>query len=318
MRWLIAGGCGFIGANLVADLLAAGGQEVRVLDDGSAGADSLRAVGVDPGHLDLWRADVRDAAALQAAAQGAQAIVHLAGATGVAGSLADPLSDARVNVLGTLGVLEAARSTGARVVFTSTTAPLIGDAPTIDERTLPAPRVPYGAGKLAAEAYCHAYTKAFGVASCVVRLTNVYGPGSAHKTGAVGRFLADGLAGRALTVTGDGRQTRDFLHVDDVVRALRLAASHPAAAGQTFQIAAGHATAIGALAQSVQALLRAHGHPVPAVTHAPARPAEVRATVADPAKAAAQLGWQAQIGLSAGLERTYAHLARRLAGVPAR
>lgn len=318
MRWLITGGCGFIGANLVADLLAAGGQEVRVLDDRSAGAQSLRALGVDATRLALWEADVRDAAAMVEAARGADAVVHLAGATGVAGSLADPGGDARANVLGTLGVLEAARTAGARVVLASTTAPLIGDAPRIDERTLPAPRVPYGAGKLAAEAYCHAYRQAFGVASCVLRLTKVYGPGSAHKSGAVGRFLADGLAGWALTVTGDGRQARDFVHVADVVRALKLAAVHPAAVGQTFQIAAGRTTTIQALARAVQDLLGAHGHPVPALAYAPARPAEVRSTRADPAKAAAWLGWRAEIELNDGLRRTYAHLARPLGAVGAR
>ncbi len=316
MRWLVTGGCGFIGANLIADLRSAGGHELRVLDDGSAAADSLRACGVDPACLDLRRADVRDDAAVHDAAHGVDVIAHLAGATGVVGSLADPRGDASANVLGTLNVLEAARGTGARVVFVSTTAPLVGDAPEIDERTLPAPRVPYGASKLAAEAYCQAYAASFGVASCVLRLTNVYGPGSAHKTGAVGRLLAAGLAGRPLTITGDGGQTRDFLHVADIVRALTLAAAHPGAAGETFQIATGRATAIIELARQVQDLLRRAGRPVPALVNLPARPAEVRATHASPAKAAALIGWRAEIDLNAGLARTFAELTRELAVNP--
>ena len=313
MRWLVTGGCGFIGANLIADLRAAGGHQLRVLDDGSAGADSLRACGVDPGRLDLRVADVRDDRAVGEAARGIDVIAHLAGATGVVGSLADPRGDASANVLGTLNVLEAARRTGARVVFVSTTVPLVGDAPEVDERTLPAPRVPYGASKLAAEGYCQAYAASFGVASCVLRLTNVYGRGSGHKTGAVGRFLADGLAGRALTITGDGRQTRDFLHVADVVRALRLVAVHPAAPGGTFQIATGRPTAIIDLARDVQELLRRAGRPVPCLVNLPAQPAEVRATHASPAKAAALIGWQAEVGLSAGLARTFAELTREMA-----
>ena len=313
MRWLITGGCGFIGANLIADLRAVGGHELRVLDDGSAAAGSLRACGVDPACLDLRRGDVRDEAAVHDAARGVDVVVHLAGATGVVGSLADPRGDASANVLGTLNVLEAARHTGARVVFASTTAPLVGDAPEIDERTLPAPRVPYGASKLAAEAYCQAYAASFGVASCVLRLTNVYGRGSGHKTGAIGRFLADGLAGRPLTITGDGRQTRDFLHVADVVRALSLAAARPAAAGETFQIATGRATAIIDLARRVQDLLRRQGRPVPGLSRVPARPAEVRATHASPAKAEALLGWRAEVDLDAGLARTHAGLTGELA-----
>ena len=316
MRWLVTGGCGFIGANLIADLRAAGGHEVRVLDDGSAAADSLRACGVDPRWLDLRQADVRDDAAVHDAARRVDVIAHLAGATGVVGSLADPRGDASANVMGTLNVLEAARRTGARVVFVSTTAPLVGDADQIDERTPPAPRVPYGASKLAAEAYCQAYAASFGVACCVLRLTNVYGPGSAHKTGAVRRFLADGLTGRPLAITGDGRQSRDFLHVDDVVRALRRAAVHPAAPGRTFQIATGRATTIVDLAHRVQELLRRAGRPVPALVNLPARPAEVRATHASPAKAAALLGWQAEIGLDAGLARTFAELTGELAASP--
>ena len=314
MDWLITGGCGFIGAHLAAHLLAEGGHTIRILDDGSAAASGLVELGVDAARIEIHRADVRAGDAVADAAAGAQAIVHLAGATGVARSLADPLGDAQANVLGSLNVLEAARRTGARVVLASTTGPLIGTATRIDEQTLPAPAVPYGASKLAAEAYCRAYAESFGVATCVLRLTNVYGPASAHKAGAATRFLADGLAGGTLTITGDGRQTRDFLYVADVVRALHLAATHPAAPGQTFQIATGRATSINALAAAVQRLLRDRGHPVPALTHVPARPAEVRATVASPAKARKQLGWAAEVGLADGLARTYADLARNLEG----
>ena len=328
VHWLVTGGCGFIGANLVADLMATPGQRVRILDDGSAGATSLAALGVDARALDIRQADVRQADAVTAAARDVDVIVHLAGATGVPGSLADPLGDATANVLGTLNVLQAARANrgrggGARVVFASTTGPLIGQAATaqpsdaIDETTLPAPSVPYGASKLAAEGYCRAYAHAYGVPTCVLRLTNVYGPGSDHKAGAVGRFLLDGIAGRALTITGDGGQTRDFLYVGDLVRALRLAAEHPnavgGAPGQTFQIATGRATSIAGLADAVGTLLAARGHPVPGLHHAPARPADVRHTRANPAKAAATLGWRADIGLADGLARVYAHVTRQLA-----
>ena len=316
MDWLITGGCGFIGANLVAALLADGGHRIRVLDDGTAGADSLADLGVVGRRIDIRRADVRDRDAVREAASGTAVIVHLAGATGVAGSLADPYADADANVMGTLNVLEAARRTGARVLFASTTGPLIGPARRIDEATLPVPQVPYGASKLAAEAYCGAYGQAFGVACCVLRLTNVYGPGSRHKAGAVGRFLADGLAGRALTITGDGRQTRDFVYVADVVRALRRAATHADAPGQTVQIATGRATRILALADAVGRLLAARGHPVPARTHSPPRPAEVPATAASPAKAHALLGWRAEVDLADGLARTYTALIRRLVPEP--
>jgi UDP-glucose 4-epimerase len=316
MHWLVTGGAGFIGANLVRHLLATAGQRVRVLDDGRAGAASLRELGIDARAFERVAADVQDAAAVARAARDIDAIVHLAGATGVAGSLADPRADLQANVLGTLNVLEAARTTGARVVFASTTAPLVGPAARADEDSLPAPQVPYGASKLAAEGYCHAYARAFGVPATVLRLTNVYGPGSAHKAGAVSRFLADGLAGRALTVTGDGRQTRDFLHVDDAVRALALAATAPGAPGApgaVFQIASGRSTAIAELAAGVRALLADRGHAAPPLVFAPPRPAEVATTRADPSKAWQALRWRAEVALPEGLTRLYAHLTRALA-----
>jgi UDP-glucose 4-epimerase len=312
VHWLITGGCGFIGANLVAGLLAETTHTLRILDSGTAGAHSLAELGLDARRLDVRRADVRDRDAVREAAAGADVIVHLAGASGVAGSLANPHGDASANVLGTLNVLEAAKRTGARVVFASTTGPLIGPAARIDEATLPSPSVPYGASKLAAEAYCHAYARSFGVASCVLRLTNVYGPGSGHKAGAVSRFLADGRAGRALTITGDGRQTRDFLYVADAVSALRRAAMHPAAPGQTFQIATGRAIAINELAAAVRDLVATHGLAVPALTHTAPRPAEIPATDASPAKARARLGWRADVGLADGLAATFAWLSRQL------
>lgn len=135
---------------------------MRVLDDHSAGADRLRALGVARARLDILDADVHGNGATCKTARGAEAIVHLAGASGVTGSLAYPTGDAPVKVLGTLGVLEAARATGARVVSASTTAPLIGDTPAIDERTLPAPHVLNSADKPVAEAYLNPHAPAFG------------------------------------------------------------------------------------------------------------------------------------------------------------
>ncbi len=200
MRVLVTGGCGFIGANLVPRLLARG-AEVRVLDDRSNSApDPL------PDGVELVAGDVRDPDAVARAAAGADAVIHLAAAGNVVESVADPIPNFDINARGTLTVLQGARDAGAgRFVFASTGGALIGDAPPpVDESSVPRPISPYGASKLAGEGYCHAFRGSYGLPTIALRFANVYGPRSAHKRGAVTRFIAGALRGEPLVIYGDG------------------------------------------------------------------------------------------------------------------
>ncbi|MGH2928574.1 MAG: NAD-dependent epimerase/dehydratase family protein, partial [Solirubrobacteraceae bacterium] len=229
MECVVTGGAGFIGSNLV-DGLIARGDRVTVIDNLSTGRRANLADALERGAK-LHEADVRDAEALAAivAAAAPEAIVHLAAQIDVRRSVSDPAFDASVNVLGTINVLAAALTAGVRrVVNTSTGGGLYGDAdllPTPEAHPI-APLAPYGQSKLAAEGYCELYARLHGLSTVSLRYGNVYGPRQdVHgEAGVVAIFCGCLVDGRAPTVFGDGRQTRDWVDVSDVVRANLLAA----------------------------------------------------------------------------------------------
>src|SRR6202522_3393982 len=213
---LVTGGAGFVGATLVRRL-AASGYRVRVFDNLSTG-DEAHLAGVD---AELVKGDIRDADALDDALKGLDAVIHLAAAGSVVGSIDDPFGNFESNVLGTFRVLDAARRAGvARTVQASTGGALIGDAtPPVDERSLPRPLSPYGASKLAGEGYAHAFAKTYGMRTVAVRFGNVYGPWCARKRGVLNAFLGALHDGRPLVIYGDGTASRDYVHVSDIAAA---------------------------------------------------------------------------------------------------
>ena len=323
MRWLITGGCGFIGTAVVRDLTAAGGHVVRVLDNLSAGTrEDLHAAceyvehgrsGLrwsDPGSrsaVELVVGDILDEGLVRGTAQDAEVVLHLAANSGVAPSVADPRADCAVNVIGTLNVLEAARHGGARrFVFASSGAPIGECEPPIHEESVPHPVSPYGASKLAGEAYCSAYFRTFGLETVALRFGNVYGPGSRHKSSVVARFIRQAMVGETLEIYGDGLQTRDFLYLDDLVRAVRRAAEVAGIGGEVFQIATSTESTVAELVRVLRPALRESGIAEPTVRHGEARQGDVRRNYSDTSKARRVLDWQAQVSLREGLELTVA------------
>jgi UDP-glucose 4-epimerase len=309
----------------VRHLLAEGGHRVRVLDNLEVGkAGALRAfapvVEVAPelcgragagDGVELVVGDILDAEAVRASARGCEVIVHLAANTGVGPSVRDPRRDCLVNVIGTLNCLEAARHERAgRFVFASSGAPVGEVEPPVHEEKAPHPVSPYGASKLAGEGYCSAYWRSFGLETVALRFGNVYGPGSDHKSSVVAAFVRRALAGEPLEIYGDGGQTRDFIFVDDLVRAVRQAASVPGIGGQVFHIATARETTITALAAVLLRVLARHGFTGMELRHGPARTGDIRRNFADASKAAALLGWRAEVPLEEGLERVVAWFAR--------
>lgn len=312
MNWLITGGCGFIGRALIRDLVAGGGHRIRVYDNLSVGSREdlagAAAFTEDDGTwapLSLVEADILDAGRLAEAAAGAETIVHLAANTGVGPSVENPRMDCEANVLGTLNALEAARGQGARrFVFASSGAPLGVQTPPLHEEMAPHPASPYGASKLAGEGYCSAWFQSFGVETVVLRFGNVYGEGSGHKNSVVAKFIRRALAGEALEIYGDGSQTRDFIHIADLIRAVRAAATRPGIGGEAFQIATAAETTVGELTERLVDALAAAGVARPSIRNAASRTGDVARNYSDTAKAARLLGWRAEIGLDAGLRRT--------------
>ena len=267
---LVTGGAGFVGATLVRRLVASG-YRVRVLDNLSTG-DAAHLDGVDAG---LVVGDIRDAGTLDDAVAGCGAVIHLAAAGSVVGSVADPAANFEANVVGTFRVLDAARRNGVgRVVQASTGGALIGDAmPPVDERSLPKPLSPYGASKLAGEGYAHAFAKTYGMRTVAVRFGNVYGPWCGRKHGVLNVFFGALRSGEPLVIYGDGTASRDYVHVSNIAAALQLALENPGIPGGTvLHAASGVETTITALADLCR---RAAGRPDHPVSYQPARAGEV-------------------------------------------
>lgn len=320
MNWLITGGCGFIGRALIGDLLSRsdGGQSVRVLDNLTVGTrEDLAAVGdfgeVTPDaagadwteRLTLMVGDIRDLAVTRAAVRGADVIVHLAANTGVAPSVENPFADCEANVIGTLNMLEACRTNGAaRFVFASSGAPLGVQTPPLHEDLAPHPASPYGASKLAGEGYCSAYFHCFGVETVALRFGNVYGQGSGHKQSVVAKFIKQAMAGEPLELYGDGTQTRDFIHISDLIDAIQRGALTPGIGGEVFQIATARETTVQEMTDVLLAALEAEGIARPATRFGERRDGDVMRNYSDTTKAQRMLGWRAQVPLQEGLRQT--------------
>lgn len=296
-RVLVTGGAGFIGVNL-APVLAELGLATRCYDDFSTGrrADAERAA-----YDEIVEGDILDASALADAARGCTHVVHLAAQAGVPASVADPVTDCELNVRGTLHALLAARDAGVQgFVMASSSAPLGEITPPAHEGLVPRPTSPYGASKLAGEAYCSAFAGSYGVPATVLRFSNVYGPFSYHKGSVVAAFCKQAMAGQPLVVYGDGTQTRDFVFVEDLARGIGAALAH-GGAGVVAHLGSGTETTVLEVARLVSDRLGQ----VP-VEHHPVRAGDVERSSSDITRARELFGYEPQVSLEEGLDRTVA------------
>ena len=297
---LVTGGAGFIGSELVRQLVAAG-RRVVVLDN----LDTGRAEYLSDLNVDLVVANILDRDAVAHCVGGAERVFHLA-CLGLRRSIYDPIAVHEVNATGALVLLEASRRAGiSRFVYVSSSevygtaqrTPMGEDHPTH-------PTTPYGASKLAGESYARAAFITYGLPVAIVRPFNAFGP-HAHHEGDSGevipRFLLRALAGRPLVVFGDGRQTRDFTHVSDTARGIRLAGEADTAIGETINLGSGAEVAINDLAVSIRALVSSSSP----IVHEPPRPGDVRRHCADARRARDLLGWTPLTPLAAGLAGLY-------------
>jgi UDP-glucose 4-epimerase len=299
---LVTGGAGFIGANLARMLLNLG-YVVMVIDNLAVGRRGY----LDTLPVELIEGDVLDYALVEKAVGACDAVVHLAAETGVPDSLAHPKQNCLVNVIGTLNLLEACRirqekegKSLARFVFASSNAPLGGQDPPAAEHKAPRPLSPYGASKLAGEGYCSAYHGSWGLGTVALRFANVYGPFSAHKKSVVANFLLNLLTSRTITIQGDGQQTRDFIYVEDLCRAI-VTALESRVSGEIFQIATGVETSILELAHLLEEVV---GVEVQAIT-TEGRRGDIQKNYATIEKARAMLGWAPRVSLREGLAHTW-------------
>jgi UDP-glucose 4-epimerase len=301
MKVLVTGGAGFIGSHVV-DRCIEAGHEVAVVDDLSTG----RREHVRPAAR-LHVTDIRDSALADVfRAEKPEAVIHLAAQAAVSRSVADPRLDAEINVLGSINLLECARSGGVgRFVYVSTGGAAYGDTEAVptpeDHPTRPVS--PYGVSKVTAEHYLACWEALYGLSGIVLRLANVYGPRqSPHgEAGVVAIFTERILRGEPCVIYGDGLQTRDFVYVGDVADAALLALERSAVTGPV-NIGTGVETSVLALFEELR---RAAGGRAEA-RHAPARPGEQRRSLLDAARARRLLGWSPRVALHEGLRRTLA------------
>jgi UDP-N-acetylglucosamine/UDP-N-acetylgalactosamine 4-epimerase len=303
-KFLVTGGAGFIGSHVV-ERLVADGHDVTVLDDFSTG----RAENI--GHLEgrqlrVLNGDIRERKTVEKAINGMHYVIHLAALPSVSRSVEDPVLSNSVNVDGTLTLLLAARGakTVKRVVYASSSA-AYGDTPTLPkiEAMAPQPMSPYAAGKLAGEHYCRVFHANYGLETVCLRYFNVFGPRQdpeSEYAAVVPKFVTTLLEKKRPTIYGDGKQTRDFTYVENVVDANLMACTAPKAPGEVVNIACGDRVTISGLAFMIGEIVGYTCEP----KLKPARAGDVRHSLADISKAQEVLGYRVRVNLQEGLERT--------------
>ena len=314
---LITGGAGFIGSHLVEELLRRG-ETVRVVDNLTTGSlQNLRfAVGqvslpserrqmAYGSQLELIIGDVRDAALVRKAMRGVDTVFHLAAISSVSRSVRQPQEVNSVNLDGTLNVLQAAQAEGVRRVVYASSSAVYGNGEVLpkSEDLRPSPASPYAAAKLAGEAYCQAFWNCYGLETVALRYFNVYGPRqnvASDYAGVIPNFILAMLQRESPIINGDGKQTRDFINVDDVVQANIAAAWSPLAPGKCVNVASGEMYSILDLFESLNEILETQLSP----EFGPPQPGDLRESLGSPERARELLGFTSKIPFHEGLART--------------
>lgn len=312
-KFLVTGGAGFIGGHIT-EFLVGMGHEVVVFDDLSTGSlDNLKAV---KDKIEFVRGDICDVDAINAAAKGINHILHLAAEISVTKSVEEPAVVNKVNVDGTMNVLEAARKNGVKRVILSSSCAIYGDTGSRPQKEdfLPQPLSPYGASKIAGEYYLSAYYQVFGLETVRLRYFNVFGPRQNPKSqyaAAIPIFIDRNLTGKEIFIHGDGEQTRDFVYVENVARANYLACTALGAPGGVFNVASEQSISIKDL---VNQLVGLSGRDVK-VTHDDPLVGDIRYSTSDITKARTVLGYEPVVPFADGLKRTFDYFAAKAGAV---
>jgi len=320
VKILVTGGLGFIGHHLVRFVLQKHPDwSLRILDNESVGRreDLARLLDehfpqeradIEDDRLDVITGDICDTDCVKHATKGCDYVVHLAAWTGVQTSIQNPADSIRVNALGTLNVLEAARRKGVRRVVLASSNAAAGEPDHSDYGPFCVkPLSPYGAGKLCLEALASAYWRSMKLETVCLRFANVYGPYSGRKSSVVAKWISRIRNGEPVEIYGDGSQTRDFVWAGDIAQAIVFSLESPHASGEIFQIGSGESVSIS---QLVELLKKASGLDFP-VQYAPALPGEIQRVLCDMRHARHLLGLSEMTPIEYGLPRTWDWFARR-------
>jgi nucleoside-diphosphate-sugar epimerase len=308
MSHLVTGGAGFIGSNLAEALLSAG-HHVRILDNFLTGKrENLAGLSERFGAaFDLVEGDLRNLATVRKAVEGVEYVFHQGALPSVPRSVADPVLSNEINVGGTVNLLVAARDASVRRVVFAASSSAYGDTPELPKREsmTPNPKSPYAAQKLAGEHFLRIFFEVYGLETVSLRYFNVFGPRqdpASTYAAVIPRFITSVLSGKSPTIYGDGLQTRDFTYIDNVVEANLLACKAPrAACGKVFNIACGERVSLLDILEILYGLAARRVAP----KFEPARPGDVRDSLADISLARDQLGYDPKVAFPAGLSRTF-------------
>jgi len=302
--YLVTGGAGFIGSSIARALIARG-DAVRIVDNFSTGKRENMVDFAD--RIELLEGDIRDDRLLARATAGVEVVYHEAAIASVPQSMAEPLENHAVNATGTMRVLEAARRAGVRRVVYAASSAAYGDEPTLPkvETMAPAPISPYGASKLAGEVAMQVYARAFGLETVCLRYFNVFGPRQDPKSeyaAVIPKFVTAALAGKQPRIFGDGKQSRDFCHIDNVIEANFAAATADArrVSGGVFNIGCGEAIDLNRVVAILGDIL---GRKIEAI-YEPERAGDIKHSWGDVGAARAALGFRASVSFTDGLRRT--------------
>jgi UDP-glucose 4-epimerase len=310
--YLVTGGAGFIGSH-IATALVERGDRVRVFDNLSTGhRKNLAHLG---NRVELLQGELESRDDMKRALEGVEIVFHEAALASVPRSVEAPLDTNAACVTGTVNLLDAARQSGVRRVVFGGSSSAYGDQPIAakHEALMPAPLSPYAAAKLAGEFYCQAFTATYGLETVTLRYFNVFGPRQdpqSQYAAVIPKFVTQMLAGERPTIFGDGRQSRDFTYIDNVVHGNLLAADAPSAVGRTINVACGESFDLLELVKGINKALGTKIDPI----FEPARAGDVRESLADISVARELLDYQPMIGFQEGLSRTidyYSQLAEK-------
>lgn len=299
--YLVTGGAGFIGSNLVEELIKRD-EKVRVIDNFCTGRHENIEEFVP--KIELVRGDIRNLDTVREAVEGVDFVLHEAALTSVVRSIEHPLATTETNIEGTLNVLVAAREAKVKRVIYASSSSIYGNAPTLPKREemIPNPLSPYAVSKVSGEYYCQVFYRIYGLESVILRYFNVFGPRQdpvSQYAAVIPKFIKAMLNGKSPTIYGDGEQSRDFTFVENVVEANVLACKAEKVAGEVFNIGCGKRTVVNELARIIGKLMDQNVKPI----YADPRPGDVKHSLADITKAQRLLNYRPKVDIEEGLKR---------------
>ncbi|MBN2246804.1 MAG: SDR family oxidoreductase [Candidatus Aminicenantes bacterium] len=297
--YLVTGGAGFIGSNIVEELLKRK-NSVRVLDNFLTGKKENLTLFLD--KIDLIEGDIRDIKTCHDAVRGVDYVLHQAALPSVPLSLQDPISTTDININGTLNILIASRDAQVKKLVFASSSSVYGDEPSLPKKEGKEgkPLSPYAASKLSCEKYCQVFSSAFGLPIIILRYFNVFGPRQDPRSqyaAVIPQFISSMLKGQQPVIYGDGEQTRDFSYVSNIVAANILAANIEGLAGEVFNLACGEKTSVNDLVKEINSILRTEIKPI----YAPPRPGDIRHSYADISRAVHSLDYHPLVNFERGI-----------------